>query len=97
MWPLRDLHSVLSKKFQMNRAAAMRGDGTYLDLIVDWSKHSATGSILERVEAGRDVDLNLGQQCRGGQGRRKHVGESLCAEFWAGRRLGLEQACRGGQ
>ena len=31
-------------------------DGSYLDLIVDWSKLGATGSVL-------------GQQCRGGQRR----------------------------
>ena len=36
------------------------GDGSCFDVIVDWSKHGATGSVLERFEAGWDVDLNLG-------------------------------------
>ena len=43
------------------------GDGSYLDLIVDWSKPvGATGSVLECDESGRDVDLNLGNSVRGG-------------------------------
>ena len=56
------------------------GDGSFLDVIVDWSKHGATGSVLEQVEAGRDVDLNLGNSLEADSGSESMSG-NLCAEF----------------
>ena len=63
------------------------GDGSFVDVIVDWSKHGATRSVLERVETGRDVDLNLGNSVEA-DGGVESMSENLCAEF--GRHIVLD-------
>ena len=67
------------------------GDGSYLDLIVDWSKHGTTASVLERVEAGRDVDLNLGNGVKADSGA-ESVSGNLCADFGRGRDIDLNMS-----
>ena len=67
------------------------GDGSFLDGIVDWSKHGAAGSVLERVEANRDVDLNLGNCVEADSGA-ESISGSLCAEF--GRDIVLDSSKR---
>ena len=67
------------------------GDGSYLDLIVDWSNHSATGGVLECAEAGRDVDLNLSKRVEADSGL-EHFSGDPCAVF--GRNVGLNFCTR---
>ena len=55
-------------------------DGSCLDPIVDWSKHGATGSVLELVQSGRDVALKLGNSVEADSGAESMSG-NLCAEF----------------
>ena len=56
------------------------GDGSCLDPIVDWSKHGATGSVLDLVKSGREVALKLGNIVEADSGAERMSG-NLCAEF----------------
>ena len=69
------------------------GDGSFLGVIVDWSKHGATGSVLERVEAGRDVDVNMSRRDEADCGAESMSG-NLCADSGRGRDIDLNMGKR---